>query len=360
MHYCGRDHQVQHWEHHKSFCDDVRIYRKALKTQKELLMDRTRPYDPFVQYHGFFGRIADTVQYLKAVFRLGYIAHIMCHQSATQFYLECCQKILSLSWTDPMEMRQPTPGLMLQLNMDQECYDFLKWYRTTCMELTYEWFNEDDYHNIKNANVFESVGYITDPRKFPIPLDLALDRYCPPRLTHVICMTILKTKLLTELIKLRFLNAKIFQTWRPDRRREKNDPRYTPEASRKEREKQCTSPIILASDELMNGGDVHPKMHELKKQVDALYKCVNDWNSHYWECLMEPKAEWFRSYRPLNRLGSLEEAHYAVLVTHAAWHTGHWTFSYIKMKHRDESQLDQYFAQYSHLSFPHRRYLVRN
>lgn len=235
---------------------------------------------------------------------------------------------------------------MLQLNMEQECYDFLKWHRTTCLEPMYDWTTLDDYHNIQNANAFETVAYMTNPSRHPVPLQLASSRPCPPRLTHVVYMTLLKAKLLTELIELRFLNAKIFKS------HEKGDPQCTLEGSRQTRQQQCKSTIILASDELMNGGDPSPKMHELRKQVDALYDCVNEWNPHFWGYLVNPRKEYFSIYRPVNILGSPEEAQFALLVTCEAWHT-HRAFSYIRMKHHDESLLDQFFGPDACTSFSH-------
>lgn len=55
-------------------------------------------------------------------------------------------------------VRDIVPGLMVRLNKDQECYDFIKWWAITGDDAHYGWGDMDlPYLYIENADVFEPV-----------------------------------------------------------------------------------------------------------------------------------------------------------------------------------------------------------
>lgn len=134
--YCCRDHQVAHFSTHKSKCKELKVaLTKLEEAKRNLLQDPTvaDPTDifyignPFEDRVGHFWGILETRPYMRArgqVLRV--LEEIGTHASLTGAVagtIHC----LYLCRGDNMGLRDLVPQMLLRLNRDQECYDFIKW-----------------------------------------------------------------------------------------------------------------------------------------------------------------------------------------------------------------------------------------
>ncbi|KAJ6032486.1 hypothetical protein N7540_003218 [Penicillium herquei] len=72
LHYCGQDHQREHWTKHKSACNGVRRARKSLKDTKQALINHPdfKNDNPFVNHVGRFWKIQETRPYMMGMSKL--------------------------------------------------------------------------------------------------------------------------------------------------------------------------------------------------------------------------------------------------------------------------------------------------
>lgn len=81
---------------------------------------------------------------------------------------------------------------MLRLDLDQECYDFIDWYKTVGQSQTYDWSNMDVHIlSIKDADVFESTRFL----------------WCAysPDLHHCLTLMLLKIKIMIDIVNIRLI-----------------------------------------------------------------------------------------------------------------------------------------------------------
>lgn len=88
-----------------------------------------------------------------------------------------------------MGVRELIPFMMLQLDRDQECYDFIKWYETSDPDGTYDWGDMDlPFLDVKNADPIEDVEFMN------------LE---PGSLNNRVAVMLLKFKILLDCIMIR-------------------------------------------------------------------------------------------------------------------------------------------------------------
>ncbi|KAJ4224928.1 hypothetical protein NW757_014307 [Fusarium falciforme] len=98
-----------------------------------------------------------------------------------------------------MGLRDIVPAMMLRLDLDQECYDFVKWWATCDPDGHYDWGDMTLPHlNIRGADVLENADFFGD-------------KY--PALNHVVAILMLKLKLLVDIRNLK-LTRKILASRR--------------------------------------------------------------------------------------------------------------------------------------------------
>ena len=158
--------------------------------------------------------------------------------------------------------RELLPVLYLRLNRDQEAYNFLKWWGMTRKWSGYDWhdpFLPDP--NAGDADAFESARYLYRP--WPVP-------------TVLICMALLKIKLLLDLIALRSWGSL-------DRKlpREIVDmiKRLIP-----------ASDIIRGNLEILNCKNHDDRINDVMSQANGLFDEVHYRNSTFWPALVKPGA----------------------------------------------------------------------
>lgn len=82
---------------------------------------------------------------------------------------------------------------MLQLDKDQECFDFLKWYATDAERDDYDWGDmSQPFLNVKNTNALDDVQFLLHERA---------------KLPHTSAALLLKLKLLLDIINIRLTRS---------------------------------------------------------------------------------------------------------------------------------------------------------
>ena len=166
VYYCSRDHQVAHRPQHQSSCTQIRKARAKLAEEDYLLRHATKdlftPANAFETDVGNFWCILGTRDYMRARFALVRMHLIPVNTfDAIHEALGHMQDMLRLSRSDNLGVRDMVPGLMLRLDLDQECYDFVKWW-VTCDPDSHR--NSGDmtlaHLNIHGADVLEDPGFL--------------------------------------------------------------------------------------------------------------------------------------------------------------------------------------------------------
>lgn len=192
--YCNREHQTADWPRHKSVCVEIRRARARLIEEERLIRNAPEnfmtPANAFETHVGRFWGLASTRDYMRARFVLA--ADLFLPLGTLNSVTEALQHtrdMTRLCRKDNMGVRDMIPAMMLRLDRDQECYDFVKWWATCDPDGRYDWGNMDLPHlNVRNADVFEHPGFLIT--KFPA-------------LNHVIAVLLLKLKLLVDIRNIR-------------------------------------------------------------------------------------------------------------------------------------------------------------
>ncbi|KAI1387668.1 uncharacterized protein F4822DRAFT_407251 [Hypoxylon trugodes] len=191
--YCSREHQVAHRPQHKSACNKIKKARAKLDQEDHNVRNATEdfmtPANAFETHVGYFWGVINTRDYMRARFAVAQQLLLLGTLSSVRESLEHLRDMLRLCRSDNMGLRNIVPATMLRLDLDQECYDFIKWWATCDPDGKYDWGNMSlPYLNIHGADVFE------DP-------DFLLGEY--PDLDSLVAILILKLKLLVDIRNLK-------------------------------------------------------------------------------------------------------------------------------------------------------------
>jgi hypothetical protein len=260
MRYCSKDHQAAHYPAHKSACNAVAKASRKVEHERQLLIDAP-PGDMFLPQNvfetsvGHFWGIFGTRDYMRArcglVLALGEIKT----REAVEAQLEHDLDMLRLCRSDNIGVREDIPHLMLRLDRDQECYDFIKWWFTCDPDGTYDWGNMDlPYLSVKNADVFEEVGFMC--QSFP-------------SLSHLVAATLIKVKLLLDMTELRNALRDYGQAAPPDVLSIVQDHIIRSPVTRK-----------LPKADIADQSKLQERINKLEKQVSVLYKAVKEVRIH--------------------------------------------------------------------------------
>jgi hypothetical protein len=169
----------------------VKKARKKLEKEEGLARNATpdfmTPANAFETHVGSFWGIEFARGYMIARFMLAR-DHLlrMGTRDGVQEALEHMRDMLRLSRRDHFCLQRMIPTLMLRLDLDQECYDFVKWWATTDSDGSYDWRDMTlPYLDIRGADVLEDPAY------------LVLD------LDALIAVLLLKLKLLVDIRNLK-------------------------------------------------------------------------------------------------------------------------------------------------------------
>ncbi|KAE8351304.1 hypothetical protein BDV28DRAFT_137353 [Aspergillus coremiiformis] len=296
MLYCGREHQVAHRESHKSACSIIRRRRATMDQEEQALRNCPGDFmmpagDAFVNCVGHFWGLLDTRDYMRARFGVVEAMSQIKSEESVHSQLDHSTDLLRLCRSDNMGVRGLVPALMLRLNKDQDCYDFLKWWNVINDDFCYDWGNMDlPYLDIKNADAFESAS-----------------QFCREylELSHVVAITLLKIKMLFDLVRLeestRVLGTKL--------------PREIFDLIQSSLPQ---SPVVASNREIMSGTGRREMIEELEDQIDDLYEAVDDGNRYFWPGLQTPSMHLAAEPQAYSR-GSKEEMQLVLQMNYDAW-----------------------------------------
>ncbi|KAK9327490.1 hypothetical protein V1520DRAFT_348690 [Lipomyces starkeyi] len=293
MCYCNRDHQATDRPRHKIACKAVSKTRAKYEDEEQSLRnappDFMTPENVFETSVGHFWGILATRDYMRARLAFADALGKVKTKQAVQEQLGHLMDMLRLCRGDNLGVRALIPALMLRLNKDQQCYDFVKWWTLISDERDYDWGNTDlPYLDIKNADPFEDVNYL-DRRGM--------------ELSHVVAVTLLKVKLVLDLQAL-------------ENTTDVAGKEVPQEILNKIRSQAVTSPIIAGNREILERHDHHAATTLLTKQIRALYMAVDKANEHFWDSLvLYEKPELPEAFSR----GSWEEAQLTLHYSYDSW-----------------------------------------
>ncbi|GAW15192.1 hypothetical protein ANO14919_046010 [Xylariales sp. No.14919] len=197
--YCGREHQVAHRPQHKSACTKIKNARAKVVREEQKVSNATEdfmtPANAFETHTGLFWGLLGTRDYMRARFGLARKLFLLGTLDGVGEGLEHLRDMLRLCRSDNMGVRDLIPAIMLRLDLDQECYDFIKWWATCDPDGTYDWGDMTlPYLDIHGADVLEDPEFL-------------VDKYSS--LNSVVALLILKLKLLVDIRNLK-IARKIF------------------------------------------------------------------------------------------------------------------------------------------------------
>lgn len=299
MLHCSREHQQSNYSDHKPACSAVVRKQRILDDEEEKLRlepgdDFQMPPRPFETSVGHFWGILGTRDYMRARFAVVDELGDINTYDAVQKQLEHARDMLRLCRSDNMGIRDMVPSLLLRLNLDQECYDFIKWWCTTGQDSQYGWGNTDlGYLDVQNADPFEPVSGLV-----PRFSDLGMMN----------TLALLKIRLLLDLVALtnstdipalQVIPPEIFDTIRS------HVPR---------------SPIVSQNRALLQRYDHTADIRELEAQVSQLYAHIHKTNPHCWGLLLDPGILFDKETRPSSYSpGNFQEAQVMLGYSYAAW-----------------------------------------
>ncbi|KIW62237.1 hypothetical protein PV04_10432 [Phialophora macrospora] len=128
--YCSREHQVQHRQDHKSVCNKIKRYRSTVDREDHAIRNATpdfmTPANAFETNVGHFWSTLNTRDYMRARFELADTIRRLGTLDGVTEALDHMRDMLRLCRSDNMGIRHLVPAMMLQLDQDGECYDFVK------------------------------------------------------------------------------------------------------------------------------------------------------------------------------------------------------------------------------------------
>jgi hypothetical protein len=229
---------------------------------------------------------------------------------AVESALDHIMDMLRLCRGDNMGVRDLAPHLMLRLGRYQDCYDFIRWWKTCDPHGTYDWGDTSlPYLNLKNEDVYESVDYLCD-------------RY--PDLSYTVATTLMKIKLLLFLKN--YQGSTILHEIKVDAKETKSN--------------KLPAEIVdqIRSDLLKGGvvGDLKGRepaqlITDLSSQIEQLIMTVKKANKHFWPALLDPGRH--INARPEAYIrGSVEEMQIKLHYSADAWQENPDALAYIRNK----------------------------
>ncbi|KAJ3032274.1 hypothetical protein HDV00_007731 [Rhizophlyctis rosea] len=293
--YCNRDHQRAHWKVHKAQCQGLRklgsVMTQAHEKAKEAHNEGLRHLpmhlgpndyvsDEEMERH-YKGQAADDhhMMYRKRTMDFA-LKHFKTLDPLQTFLHDTMWLTTCADRPDPHRIRDYIPPLLLRLNKDQKCYDFIKWYATQYKA----WLAQDDnawwrkillndgkFLNITNANAFEDVEYLNN-----------------------VNFNLLVAAMLVKLRILLDLEVAVKKDVVQDESAPVNhlEPRFPIVIRQGIPAKHVYRSSILANGQSLVRPPYNVKIlkSEFEKQVHCLFALVERTNKHFWKILLNPEA----------------------------------------------------------------------
>ncbi|KAK5401763.1 hypothetical protein LTR06_010870 [Exophiala xenobiotica] len=248
------------------------------------------PANAFETSVGHFWGILSTRDYMRARYDLADTVRRVGSLDGVTEALEHMRDMLRLCRGDNMGVRDLIPPMMLQLDRDQECYDFIKWYQTEGQRSDYDWGNPDlPFLEVHDANVLEGLQYLNVERG-DVP--------------HISALLLLKLKLLIDVIALTLTRQVI-------------PGQLPPELGEQVEMHVIRSPIShqwvgKSSEELKNA------QQKLQSQVMFIASSMRNLNEHYVDVLLDAE-KYLPNPADYYSPGSFEEMLRILQHSYSAW-----------------------------------------
>ncbi|KAJ5108821.1 hypothetical protein N7456_005496 [Penicillium angulare] len=290
MPYCGPNHQSDHLQAHKSACNDIKECREVMEAEEIVLNDHLNtgfvmtayPFDnsnthPLPLYSFY--------DYMSACFTLIKATKRVRNHESTEAQLSYLMYMLGLCRSDVRGIRILVPPLMLSLNKDQDCYDFIKWW------------NSDYYKQDQEGTILPYVDITGDDPFEPVDF---LEQ-------HAVCLTLLKVKMFLDLQCV----EESFFVLRPRLPREIVDQihRSVPQSLII---RECRQ-IVRADRE-----GCLELLLKLEEQIQQMHRMVSKRNQWFWNMLAHP-VNWLDEAPDEYAIGSVEEAALTLCASYDAW-----------------------------------------
>ncbi|KAI1305123.1 hypothetical protein F5Y03DRAFT_356566 [Xylaria venustula] len=293
--YCGREHQAAHRLEHKRACAKIKNARSKLVREDHAVRNATpdfmTPANAFETCVGQFWGILSTRDYMRARFALARLLFLLGTLDGVGEGLEHLRDMLRLCRGDNMGVRNIMPALMLRLDLDQECYDFMKWWATCDPDGTYDWGDMTlPYLSIRGADVFEEPGFL-------------LGKYA--NLDYVVALLILKLKLLIDIINLKVTRKVLAR-------------RHLPFELRDQIERDVVRSPLSAKVQKESPESFHKTETTLLDHIRQLSKTIMENNEAFTLNLLDPEDALTSQPSAYTR-GSWEEMALVMQNSYAAW-----------------------------------------
>ncbi|KIW97847.1 uncharacterized protein Z519_01431 [Cladophialophora bantiana CBS 173.52] len=291
--YCSREHQVQHRQEHKSICNKIKKSRTKLNKEEHAVRyaepDYMTPSNAFETHVGYFWGLLNTRNYMRARFDLADTVRRLGTLDGVSEGLDHMWDMLRLCRADNMGVRDLIPPMMLRLDQDQECYDFIKSYATDGERGDYDQDNMNSpFLTVKDANLLEEVGYLNQLG----------------HVQHISAVMLLKLKLLIDIINIK-LARKVSAT------------RLPPGLWKRVEFHVVRSPISRQ----WIGEPYHiltSLQHKFQLHVKLLARSIRNFNEHFVYALLNADAH-LGSYPAYWSPGSFEEVELLLQYSYVAW-----------------------------------------
>ncbi|KAJ5360108.1 hypothetical protein N7517_009299 [Penicillium concentricum] len=267
---------------------------------------RDHPDDDFKYGIGRFWKILPTRPYMNA--RLDYRAALtfVRHVESVHVQLDTLIEDLRLCRGDSIGSK----------DIDQECYDFLKWWATISNNPQYDWGDETlPYLDTKNANPLELIDpFLSETSSEPFFMFL----HHKPHLAHTVALTLVKVKLYFILLATHGSNGAY------EMATEKN--RKIIDEMIELKNSTIAKNLHVAN---LTSLEAQPEIEKVKAQIRKFYEIVNKANPYFWPELIDPDNT-LNSAPSFSAPGSRQEMQAAIMQTWQAWNE---TFGAIHIIH---------------------------
>ncbi|KAF3057650.1 hypothetical protein CFAM422_012255 [Trichoderma lentiforme] len=294
--YCSCEHQAAHWPKHKSACSKIKKARAKLAQEDHAVRNATEdfmtPANAFESHAGHFWGMINTRDYMRARMALALKLLRQGTLGSVSEAYEHMRDMLRLNRSDNMGIRDMVPALMLRLDLDQECYDFVKWWATCDPDGRYDWGDMDLPHlNIHGADVFEEPKFL-------------LVKYNPD-LNSLVALLLLNLKLLVDIHNLKITRKILSRTRLPTKLRDKIELAVVRSPLSTKLQKEAPGSLLQTESTLIN-------------HIRQLGVALATSDRQFMFNLFDPDEALCRRPEAYSR-GSWEEMAFAIQNSYAAW-----------------------------------------
>lgn len=255
--YCCKEHENKHRQQHLSACNNIKSCRIKLDSRDAIISDAIAASPTLANTLG-------NQDYLRARFKLAKTLHKSGTLDGVTEALDHLQDMLRLPRSDKFGIRKLIPPMMLQLDRDSECYNFIKRWE---VQVQRDYYGSDEQDrsilSSNNEDVLEDVSYLMGQYR--------VRHACIHRVSTVL---LLKLKLLVDIINIKLA-------------RKVNATRVIPDIWKSIELRVIRSPISRQW-----AGIPYRRITEVQRKLEMQIRvlaaeCIQDLNENYFRVLLD-------------------------------------------------------------------------